>query len=178
MHPYLPHLLSDITAAHREEEALTESYKEAEEFDIEKHLEEVERWVRGEDESHTFGYYCGLQSINFPPPEQLENEDLKTVCDAFKKMMLTYNLSIDLPDNLPLPFAYSLIVDTLNTKTNIPKMGMITFDFCSGYAPECDLKSYCPCLKFWNEIDEDPSWDIDKSENSDRGISDEEELPF
>lgn len=172
MHPYLPHLLSDITAAHQN--APSENFYAGdvdEDQAFEKHIEEVERYIAGGEKSHTFGYYCGLQPIDFPPPEQLDIDDLKKVCKAFKEMMLTYNLSIELPDNLPAPFAYKLMVDTLNTKTSIPTVGMIAFDFCTGYAPDCILKTYCPCIEFWNEMEED----IGDSGNN---IGGKDELPF
>lgn len=185
MHPYIHHLLSDIAEAHQNEPS-ENSYDDDlnEDQAFEKHIEEVERYIAGGETSHTFGYYCGLQSIDFPPPEQLDNDDLKKVCKAFKKMMLTYNLSIDLPDNLPAPFAYKLMVDTLNTKTSISTVGMITFDFCTGYAPDCILKSYCPCLKYWDENEEDTLLDMDesksKNEDSDSAGRDlgKDELPF
>lgn len=53
MHPYLPHLLADIAAAHR-----TEIPEEETEQTIEEHLEAVDRWVSGEEPEHSFGYYC------------------------------------------------------------------------------------------------------------------------
>ena len=53
MHPYLPHLLADIAAAHR-----TEIPEEETEQIIEKHLEAFDRWVSGEEPEHSFGYYC------------------------------------------------------------------------------------------------------------------------
>lgn len=76
---------------------------------------------------------------------------MKLVCDAFQKMMFTYNLGIDLPQNLPIAFAYKITVDTLNEKTDISTSGMTHFDYCSGYAPDCIFKEYCPCLEFWNK---------------------------
>ncbi len=163
MHPYLPHLLSDIAASHREEPSEIFTAYENEDLAFEKHFEEIDIWIRGEDPPHTFGYYCNLQSKNFPPPEQLANEDIREVYIAFKNMMHTWNLAMEVPDNLPLPIVYSLIVDILNTKTNIPTLGRMTFDFCSGYAPDCILKSYCPCLELWNEMDKDPLKDKPKN---------------
>jgi len=35
-------------------------------------------------------------------------------------------------------------------KTGIANSGMMSFDFCSGYAPDCIFKEYCPCQEFWN----------------------------
>ena len=37
------------------------------------------------------------------------------------------------------------------------------FDFCSGYAPDCELKEHCPCLEIWNE-EEDDNMGIDLKE--------------
>jgi hypothetical protein len=33
--------------------------------------------------------------------------------------------------------AYKITVVTLNTKTIIANSGMMSFDFCTGFAPEC-----------------------------------------
>ena len=70
-------------------------------------------------------------------------------------MMYSYNIGIDLPDELPAPLKYILIVGTLNEKIAIPEYGLMHFDFCTGNAPECALKEYCPCLKIWNETEDD-----------------------
>ncbi|MDQ3683525.1 MAG: hypothetical protein M3352_10725 [Bacteroidota bacterium] len=163
MHPYLPHLLADIAAAHRNE--IPESGRPQ---TIEEHFEEVERWIEEGDEElpHTFGYYCGLDAINFPPPEQLTHVEMKQVMTAFGHMMFSWNQGIDLPETLPIPIAYKMTVDTLNTKTTIVNSGMMSFDFCTGYAPDCIFKEYCPCLGIWNRNDdEDFSMDGSIDEN-------------
>jgi hypothetical protein len=154
MHPYLPHLLSDITAACRTEIPLVEKRP----ISFEEEMEEIERWVEGEDPPHTFGYYCGLETIDFPPAEQLTNKEMKQINTAFGQMMFSWNLGIDLPDTLPVPMAYKMTVDTLDMKTGIVNSGMVSFDFCSGYAPDCVFKEHCPCLAIWNaNNDEDCS---------------------
>ena len=145
MHPYIPHLLFDIAAAHRtgiSEEIFSQT--------MEEHFEEIDKWVSGELPEHTFGYYCGLKSENFPPAVQLADEELILIRKAFEKMMNTWNHGIDLPEKLPVAFAYKMIVDSLNTKTAIVNSGQMSFDFCSGYAPGCVFKEYCPCLEYWN----------------------------
>jgi hypothetical protein len=155
MHPYIPHLLADITAAHRTELPHPKNPKT-----IEEELEEIERWVEGEEPRHTFGYYCGLNAEEFPPAAQLTKKEMKLVCKAFRQMMFTWNLSIDLPDRLPLPIAYKMMVATLSSKTEIVNSGFMSFDFCTGYAPDCVFKEYCTCLKYWNgeeEINMPPS---------------------
>ena len=155
MHPYIPHLLADIAAAHR-----TAFPEEETEQTIEAHFEAIDRWVSSEEPEHTFGYYCGLKSENFPPADQLSDEEMKIIRKAFENMMYTWNHGMDLPESLPAAFAYKMIVDSLNMKTNIVGSGSMSFDFCTGYAPDCIFKEYCPCLKIWNE-EKDDDMDID-----------------
>lgn len=150
-HPYIPHLLDDIKAAQRDEEA---SLQDDAEESIEEHFEQIDRWIAGEYDGHTFGNYCGLESINFPPPEQLNERDMELICDAFEELLASWNAGISLPDNVPLPLRYTLTVGTLNEEFVPMKMGSVIFDYCSGYAPDCPLKEYCPCLEVWNNDDD------------------------
>ena len=150
MHPYVPHLLSDITAAHRAKPSLPVFAKT-----FEEEMEDIERWVAGEEETHTLGYHCGLAEEDFPPAGQLTDEDLLLVYEALKKMFYSYNIGIELPNELPAPMKYGLTVGTLNEKTAIPDTGVMHFDFCTGYPPDCGLKEYCPCLKIWNEMEDE-----------------------
>jgi len=165
MHPYIHHLLRDIYSAHRTELPDEPAYVQS----FEEEMEEIERWVEGEEHAHTFGHYCGLQSENFPPPEQLTTEEIEMVNKAFGKMMFTWNLDYDFPGSLPGEMVYSMLVNTLNEKTNIPANGFVTFDYCSGYAPDCIFKEYCSCLKFWNSL---PDEDMNTPASKD------DELPF
>ncbi|MEO8960852.1 MAG: hypothetical protein ABI325_03160 [Ginsengibacter sp.] len=164
MHPYVPYLLADIAAAER-----TEITEEIFPQTIEEHLEEVDRWLEGEEPPHTFGYYCGLEVVNFPPQEQLSLYEMEMVCEAFKQMMLTWSLGVKLPGNLPVTIVYPMMVDSLNSKTDIPNSEFMDFDLCSGYAPDCVLKEYCCCLEFWNNLEDD---DRKAKSHSD------DELPF
>ncbi len=147
MHPYVLHLLDDILLAHREEAPCDEGPQ----MSIEEELHAIEQWlIKGEGE-HTFGFYCGLDAAGFPPPEQLTETEMRLVIKAFHIMMFSWNIGIDLPNELPVNIAYAMTVDTLNKNTAIPNSGMVSFDFCTGYAPDCIFKEYCPCLKIWNE---------------------------
>ena len=142
MHPYIPHLLADIAAAHR-----TDIPEEKILQNLEEEFEELEKWVSKEDKLKTFGYYCGLESVNFPPPEQLTDKDMKLVFRAFQKMMDTWNHGIDLPKKIPAAFAYQLMVGVLNKKTMIVNSGFSSFDFCTGYALIANLKNIVLVLK-------------------------------
>ncbi len=145
MHPYIPHLIADIQTAHRRkpgDENLPSS--------MEKNLEEIEAWVSGDMPEHTFGYHCGLKFENFPPPEQLTEKEMKLIRKEFEKMIDTWNVAIHLPEKLPVEFAYKLMVNILEREITIFNSGCMNIDFCTGYAPDCDLQEYCPCLEIWN----------------------------
>lgn len=146
MHPYIPHLIEDIKAAHRAEIPEKNNTPQS----MEEHFEEIEAWVRGDEPENTFGYHCGLRSENFPPPEQLTEKEMKLIRKEIEKMMYTWNVAIHLPERLPVDFAYKMIVDTLERNITIVKSGRMNIDFCTGYAPDCDLKEYCSCLEIWN----------------------------
>lgn len=167
MHPYLHHLLQDIAAAHRTE---APPYQPPHSF--EEEMEDIERWCAGQDASYTFGEHCGLKAEDFPPPSQLTPNEMQLVCKAFRKMMFTYNLDDSFPPTLPPAFDYELLVDTLNEKTFIPLSGFASFNYCSGYAPDCKFKEYCPCWDVWMEQQDKGN----RMEMPPR--NDDEELPF
>lgn len=145
MHPYLSHLLADIKNAEREATPMIFTPKS-----FKKEMEEIENWVQGFENNHTFGDYCGLKAENFPPAEQLTDEEMEIICKAFRKLMFTWNHEDSFPEVLPIAWTYNLLVETLNEGTFIPDCGIAGFDHCTGYAPDCIYKQYCPCLKFWN----------------------------
>jgi len=161
MHPYLIHLLEDIEKAKRP------GYKEYDPFSknlteegtgfhesisdaLDEHLMEMEKYV-SEDPPSTFGDYCGLKVSDFPPAEQLTEEDMQVVIEAFKKMSYTWNLDFSFPETLPTPLFYKIMVDTLEEKTWIVSSGTVSFDYCSGDPDGCIFGEYCNCLKYWQE---------------------------
>lgn len=146
MHPYIPHLLADIRAAHRNRQPDSDEVRPS--MSIEEVLEEAERWAIGPEPQHTFGYYCGLEARDFPPPEQLSRQDLEWVCNGFREMLLSWGADVSLPETLPLSLEYQFTVGTQNERFELVSYGRITFDVCTGYAPDCALKEYCPCLEF------------------------------
>lgn len=144
MPSYLSHLLEDIRAAHRTDSPKTESES------LEDHFRNVDRWISG-DAEQTLGYYCGLETGAFPPYDQLSEIEVKKVCDAFMAMLATWRVDLDLPAELPLHRKYELMVGLLDHEFTPFNSGMFIFDFCTGYAPDCELKEYCYCLQFWEE---------------------------
>jgi hypothetical protein len=136
MHPYIPHLLSDIEAAHR-----TEQLAERTET-LEQMLDKVSQRRNG----HSFGYHCGLEAINFPPEEQLLVKDVKLVNSAFKKMLKSWNVSCHLPRRVPPKMVYRLLIQTLQRKFDPSMQGNVLWGYCSLNTSNCVLKEYCSCL--------------------------------
>lgn len=143
-------LLTDIKNVHRLEVNMLPETDQI----INGHFVEIENYLNGFDSGPTFSDHCGLESQYFPPADFFSNAELKFICEAFENMMLTYNLSIDYPENVPVSLIYEVMVKTLDTPTSITNHGMLHFDYCSGYAPDCLWKEFCPCLKIWNSLDE------------------------
>jgi hypothetical protein len=136
MHPYLPHLLADIEAAHR-----TEKPKQRDQL-----LEEILDQVTRLENAHLFGYYCGLSAEIFPPAEQLLAKEMKMVNSAFRKMMKSWNAACYLPRQLPPKMVYQLLIQTLERRYDPLMQGSVTWGYCSRNAADCVLEKYCSCL--------------------------------
>jgi hypothetical protein len=144
MEAYVIHLLSDILEAERPDQpTLNYVYPEL----VEDTPEEEERWLEN-DPVYTFGYYCGLQQELFPPAHLLSTPQLERLCAAFNKMMFTWNLDTDIPDDVPLSKKYQLMVSTLDIKTEINNNSLTTFELCSYDPPSCPMGEYCTCKEF------------------------------
>jgi len=144
---YLSHLLADITEACRPEQPTSTTETR---MSIEEHFEEVERWLEN-DPQFSFGYYCNLSKEQFPPPELLTEFQIEEICIAFKKLLFTWNLSVDIPDNLPISKTYLLLISTLNEKVEIVHDGFITIEFCNYDPPTCPFDDNCSCREFWKQ---------------------------
>lgn len=139
MEAYVVHLLSDILEAVRpfpDYVYASMTDEEVDEFD--------------NDPLNTFGYYCGLQQEQFPPAHLLNSLQLERICNAFCKMMYTWNLDTDIPDHVPLTKKYELLVSTLDIKTDISN-NLNTFELCSYDPPTCPMGEYCTCKEFLSD---------------------------
>ena len=151
MHPYLPHLLEDIANAHRTDVPKIPEQEQG----FTDYFAEVERYLSGENSEHTFGYYCGLAPEDFPPSQIFSEEEIKKLFNAFGRMMHSWNAGISIPEKVPFSHRYQLMVLTLTKGFTVLNTGFVEFDFCSGYAPDCELGKYCSCREFWDELEED-----------------------
>jgi len=150
MHPYTKHLLDDIQKAFRPKDFFINRKKVSSGDEMEDHFADIERWLN-QDQEPTFGSYCGLKSGDFPPVEFYSSIELKTLVKLFEQMMFSWNLSMDVPKNLPLERKYKLMIATLDESTLMVEDGFVGFDYCTGNPEGCELEEYCPCLKYWEE---------------------------
>ena len=145
MQAYINYLLEDIAAAQRQAQSLAEQTDQS----LEDHFEEVERWISGDEPDHDFSYYCGLKPEQFPPAEKLSKRQMQAVCKAFKHLLFSWNLDVDIPSRYPLAKKYSLMISVLGKPVDPPKSGFITFEFCTCDPPTCPLNDYCTCQKYY-----------------------------
>lgn len=154
MQSYINYLLSDIAEASRKE---SESYSTpSAENDIEameRHFGEVERWLQSDPE-HDFSYYCGLQTEQFPPTEKLNDIQMEQVCNAFERLLYTWNIGVEMPEQLPVSKKYTLMVSILERKVMIVSCGFETIQFCRYDPPSCPFGEWCTCRETWNEKEE------------------------
>ncbi|HZV70289.1 MAG TPA: hypothetical protein VFG10_12125 [Saprospiraceae bacterium] len=148
MHPYIPHLLIDILNAHRKD---VDIHPLEEPLSFEEEMETVENYATGRNMPPSLSYQCGLTCEQFPPESMLTEDEMQTIINAFQEMLATRHITADFPSGLPASRAYPLLIGLLKEEAWFFPGGMLHFDFCTGYAPDCELREYCPCLKIWNE---------------------------
>ena len=141
MEKYIKQLVEDIRKAHRQ--LTKEETEKAETF--EQHIEEVERFIAGEDDliQKTFGYHCNLSKEQFPPPKRLTFEQMNKICEALDNLLFSWNTRADFPDELPVAMAYETLVSVLDRKFITPTSGFIGLEFCDYLPEECRFKEYC-----------------------------------
>jgi hypothetical protein len=66
-------------------------------------------------------------------------------------MLASWNVSVDWPEEFPWKRRYELSVSFLDREFMPMNTGMYVIDFCTGYAPDCELGEYCRCLDIWKE---------------------------
>lgn len=153
MESYISYLVSDIQNAHR---PVVTGIKKEKQLSFEDEMEIVEKWAtQAADEPPTLGRQSGLSVEQFPPAEKLTGEEFLQVTSAFHEMLASWHVHADIPEAVPVAFAYNLLINLLNKTVWFFPGGMYHFDFCTGFAPDCELKEFCPCLEIWKDYKPD-----------------------
>ncbi len=164
MEKYVSQLIEDILDAQRIED---EALEEEKEFDIEDHFAEVERYISGEGEEQ-LGDILGFKKIQFPPVERLNDEQMQSISEAFVQCLFSWNITAEIPENIPISLKYNLLVSTLEKKVFMQISGFIHLEFCHYDVETCPFGlEFCQCKDFENDFD-----DMDTIELKDG------ELPF
>jgi len=146
MKTYITQLLADIQSAHRPDSV--DNHVEAP-VTFEEEMEVVDNYTSGTNIPPSLSLQCGLSKEQFPPTDKLTDTEVHTIIDAFQEMLSTWHINADFPSGVPDDRAYPLLIGLLDEEAWYFPGGMLHFDFCTGYAPECELKEYCPCLEYW-----------------------------
>ena len=146
MKKYLDYLLDDIKNAHRSTFHPIISTKQP---SFLEEMEIVEKWVDGTVDQSALSNQCGLQASHFPSASQLQSSEMERIIIAFHEMLASWHIAADIPPNLPVANTYLLLISLLDKGVCYFPGGTLHFDFCTGYAPDCELKEYCPCLEHW-----------------------------
>ena len=150
MRTYIDFLIQDIQNAFRPEDFFERKNKISFNDELENKLQEVDDFLNYSD-GPSFKNYCGLRLEDFPPAEMLEEEDIVLLVKTLVKMYESWNILVDLPENLPAEFGYRLAIGLLERSMPIMQHGFFGMDFCTGNPEGCEFQSYCPCLKYWEE---------------------------
>lgn len=145
MHPYLKHLLSDIQDAYNTADNDIEE-KEFPETDLEARFRDIEAFVSGDNE-RPLKEICGLFSDDFPPADQLTDEEKLMISEEFEHMLESWNIALYIPSEVPPNMRYRLTVDLLEEDFSLTQTGTFHYDFCSGDTEGCELEKYCPCRR-------------------------------
>jgi hypothetical protein len=162
MERYISQLLADIAAASRSENNATPV---AQEETFESYIAEVERYLSGEG-AKPLRRILGLEEIQFPPIERLTDQQMLHVISAFKNCLDSWNVSLEMPEKLPISLKYTLYISTLASTINIVNSGTIHLEACTYCSDNCLLGEYCECKEF----EDDHSDDINVNFPNDGGL--------
>jgi len=143
MQTYINQLIEDLTAAQSKENAINRKLIEE---DFEAHIAELERYMNGEGKQR-IRKIIGKKKEAFPPVERLTDQQLNAVSEALLECLYSWNITIDLPKNIPAALQYKVLVDALKYKVVIVSSGFIHLELCH-YDSECCPfgKEFCRCL--------------------------------
>ena len=124
MHPYLPHLLADLETAKANKPAKPNYrllYPDHPAFEY--GLDYIAEWELGKNKP--LKGWLGIEPENFPPKDQFEESDLEAVVEKFLDLLLHFNVSVMLPDEMPYAMVYDLLVGYLEEEIHIVSEGSL-----------------------------------------------------
>ena len=95
-------------------------------------------------------YQFDIDIIEFPPADKLEVGQCKLLVESLERLFESVGCYVEMPYNVPYDFQYSLYLKMYKSgiKANSNINNSWINDFCNGCTKSCELKQYCPCLKY------------------------------
>lgn len=85
----------------------------------------------------------GLSYEELPPPERISTAHIQQLIDAIIDTWTAFNITIILPEDIPLKLKYELFRDQFSDPIHYMPGWSMHFDFCDGWCPECKIADYC-----------------------------------
>lgn len=73
--------------------------------------------------------HLGIDKALFPPPENLEDDEIKAIVDKILETWAVYNYLADLPKGLPIRIAYTALLSVWDETVMSCPIGHVYFDF-------------------------------------------------
>nr|NQU90944.1 hypothetical protein [Bacteroidota bacterium] len=118
---------------------------------FQNHIDDVERYLHGPQQP--LSGIVGIPVSALPPPEKLNEGQIKIIVPELIRMLNAWNFDPDFPDNLPYLLQYKSLRDTWDTKFVYMPSGTTHIEFCDYDENNCPFQGYCKlCLEVGAEI--------------------------
>lgn len=97
----------------------------------------------------SFSEHCGIHTEQIPPYDRLTRTQSNEILKAIKALLQSWDISLDLPSNLPHDKIYSLHRQLFEEKIGIIEGMHTSYDYCEQDSAKCPYGStFCSCLAY------------------------------
>ncbi len=116
--------------------------------DPEASLAEAERFVEHEPLITMFDHF-GLRPEEFPPAEQLTDEQLDELVFAIRRLWAAFNFTAVVPSVAPARIVYPLLLQRMTRPAMVMNFGHVGIEFCQYEPAECPFGTeWCECKQY------------------------------
>jgi hypothetical protein len=111
------------------------------------------------------GDVLGFEDVQFPSVEKLNDGQMQRISEAFVQCLFSWNITAEIPENVPISLRYNLLVSTLKKQVFIQSTGFIHFEFCEYNVETCPFgKEFCQCKDFENDFEDMDNFELKDGE--------------
>jgi hypothetical protein len=85
----------------------------------------------------------GVSYKELPPSEKLTDKQMQQITDAIIYLWSYFNIDVDFRENMPIKLRYELAREKFSEDIHYMPGWSMTYDFCSGWCPDCKIIDYC-----------------------------------